>query len=180
MKNAFLLIIIASMLAACSSAPNKDNWSTEIPQRSYFTDYYAQDPANQEMISQHEYLTWIHRFYFGWELYSRGWLQATDELAASLKTPEDKQSGREKMLGIGALISPEWAKNRNHRVINLRHINIWGNAINAAMVRKEQLTVLNLIRKDIDQLLARTMLPKDITSSRYHEEKPFEISDKNF
>ncbi len=174
MKPVVLLIILGiSFLTACSIAPGKNEWPTNIPPRSYFVAYYAQDIPHQAILKKEEYLTWVHRFYFGWELYGRGWLQATEELVNSLKNPKEKQYAKRIMLKVGALVAPEWAKNKKFRVINTRHISIWGNSLHDAIARKEQLTTLDKIHADVDGLLEKRLSPSDIDYDRYFKQEPF-------
>lgn len=175
MKFAVLTVSLV-FLAACSTTQrnlSQPNWPEQLPPLSYFTDYYAQDPEHQEVLSESGYLNWIKRFYLGWELYRRGWLQATDELVATLDDPEDKRIARERAEEIGRLVSPEWAKARNYRVINTRHLTIWGNALNKSMVKQEQLIMLDKILSDVKILLDRKLQPKDIASNRYYEPESF-------
>ncbi|MEM7617528.1 MAG: hypothetical protein AAF195_04020 [Pseudomonadota bacterium] len=167
MKYLFTIVLFLS-LSACSTLPLDSNWPDTIPQRSYFIDYYNQDRKHRQVVNQDEYLKWIHRFYFGWELYRRGWLQATDELVATINDSQQKAIAKEKSLLIGKLVAPEWAKNRAYRVINTKHIAIWGNAISESIVRGEQLAILDKILDDVTDLLARNIQPKEISKSRYY------------
>jgi hypothetical protein len=148
-----------------------------MPPRAFFTDYYAKDIDNQKAISEHTYLTWIHRFYFGWELYSRGWIQATKEFEDSIKIVEKKSIAKALMLETGRRIAPEWAKNKKYSVITTRHIVIWGNSINAAIVNKSQMDTLTKIFNDVNALLERRMQPKEIAADRYHPTQAFGIQD---
>jgi len=174
MKFVVLLIAFGILfLTSCSMAPGKDQWPTNIPPRSYFVEYYSRDIPHQAILNEEDYLTWVHRFYFGWELYGRGWLQATQELVDSLKTPKDKQYAQRVMLKVGALIAPEWAKNKRFRVINIGHISIWGNSLNDAIVRKEQLQTLDKIHKDVQALLQKKITPSVIDYDRYFKQEAF-------
>lgn len=177
----FLLLSFIVLLSACVTAPEAEQWPQDMPPRSYFVDYYAQDKAHQQVLSERGYLTWIYRFYKGWELYSRGWLQATDELADSLTTPEDKAHGRELMEEIGLLISPDWAKSDPYRSITVRHVALWGNVILQAMVEDQQFPMLYHIRDDAKQMLAGNLDPKAVKKSRYMAEEAFaEMGDDDF
>lgn len=169
-----LLLILIFLLSACVTAPKAEQWPENMPPRSYFTDYYAQDKAHQKALSQQDYLTWIYRFYNGWELYSRGWLQATDEMADSLSTPEDKAHSRELMQEIGLLIAPDWAKSDPYRTITIRHVALWGNVILQSMVDDQQFPMLYQIRSDVKQLLAGELDPKIVKKSRYVADEDFE------
>jgi hypothetical protein len=67
-------------------------------------------------------------------------MQATEELVDSLPKTQDKQDAKRLMLDIGNLIGPESAKNKKYRLINTRHVGIWGDAINASIVQPQQIT----------------------------------------
>jgi len=111
---------------------------------------------------------WVNRFYYGWTLYRRGWVRATNELTASLSDPEDKQHALDMMFTIGKQVSAEWAKNKRHRVINTKHLSIWGNSLNQSVVKKEQLYILDRILEDVNLLLAQEIQPKDVDTHRYY------------
>ena len=168
-----LVLILVAMISACVTAPDADSWPDDMPPRDFFVDHYEQDEAHQQALSESAYLTWIYRFYNGWELYSRGWIQATNELADSLVSPNDQARGRELMDEIGLLIAPDWAKSDPHRSINIRHVALWGNVILKSMVTDQQLFYLYQIRDDILQLLDGDLEPDDIKRSRYVAEESF-------
>jgi hypothetical protein len=177
MKLPLVFLSAIFLFTACSSTQRSDSittlWPTELPPKNYFLDYYQQDPTHQQVSTQENYLMWVKRFYFGWELYSRGWLQASEELAQTLTNENDRKQAKEKALLIGKLVGPEWAKDKNHRVINTRHLIIWGNALNESSLKQEQLMILEQILSDVNTLLERKMQPKDIASNRYYEPEAF-------
>jgi len=168
---------IVLSITACSSVPNKKNGASKIPPEEFFITYYQQDIPHQAALSERDYLMWVNRFYFGWGLYRRGWMQATEELVDSLPNAYDKQRARQLMLDIGNLIGPEWAKNRKYRLINTRHLGIWGDAINAAIVRRQQMATLRTIMNDATALLKKTIPDQLIVTDRYHPQKNFESAE---
>jgi hypothetical protein len=173
MKDYALALLSLLILSACSTIDLANDWPDNIPPRSYYVDYYKRDAKHQKIVSEQEYLIWIHRFYFGWELYRRGWLQATDELVATIYKLEAKNDAREKALLIGKLVSAEWAKESNHRVINTRHLSIWGNSLTESIIRGEQLKTLDEILTDVNDLLAGKLKPADIKIDRYYVVEAF-------
>ena len=174
---ALFLSSLFLLLSACSSGAyhgSQPVWSDDIPARQYFIDHYRAG-AFAEVQSESDYLLWVQRFYLGWELYGRGWLKATEELAQTLSPGKERELAREKALAIGHLVSAEWAKNTRYRVINTRHLNIWGNALNKSVVKKEQLFVLDKILLDVNTLLQRTLAPQEIAYSRYYQVEDFDV-----
>src|SRR5688572_19748648 len=90
MARLLALLILVSSLFACSStkvARQADAWPKAMPSRAYFLRVYEADDTNKKIQTQEEYLTWIVRFYSGWELYRRGWIKMTDELVAQVDDP---------------------------------------------------------------------------------------------
>ncbi|MGH1486763.1 MAG: hypothetical protein ACRBCI_11125 [Cellvibrionaceae bacterium] len=176
---ALLLSLMLSSLAlftACSSTPTNlgaDNWSEDLPPKSYFSAHYQQDSQQKYISTEENYLLWVKRFYFGWELYGRGWLKATNELVETLPNKNDRKEAKEKSLLIAKLVAPEWAKDKQYRVINTRHLIIWGNALNESTIKKEQLLILDRILRDVNTLLDRKIQPKDIASNRYYQPEAF-------
>lgn len=176
-----LLITLVLFIGACTTAPKSDEWPSSMPPLTYLQAYYERDAENQQALSEKGYLTWVYRFYNGWELYSRGWLQATDELVDSLQTPEEKARGRILMEEIGFLVGPEWAKSDPYRTINTRHVALWGNVILQAMVADSQFPLLYQIRSDVHQLLDGDITSKTIVKNRYMVDDAFaDANDDDF
>jgi len=173
------VVILATSLFACSStkiARQADAWPSDMPSRAYFLKIYNADETNKKIQSQEDYLTWIVRFYSGWELYRRGWIKMTDELVAQVKDPSQEKEIRQKVDRIGRLVSGEWAKKSDTRTIYLRNVSIWGNALLESLDRDEALPLINRVNQDVDDLLAHKISADIITAERYFppdEDDPF-------
>ncbi len=175
------LIILISGLLACSTTSNKiareaNSWPQGMPSRAYFVKVYEADKVNKDIQTQEEYLTWIVRFYNGWELYRRGWIKMTDELVAQVEDPHQVKEIKHKIDRIGRLVSGEWAKKSDTRTIYLRHVSIWGNALLESLDRNEALPLINRVNQDVDDLLAHKINANVITAERYFppdENDPF-------
>ena len=179
MKYLFLVFVV--LISACTTAPTSEQWPLGMPSRAYLQEYYNRDVNHKEVLSEKAYLNWAYRFYNGWELYSRGWFEATDELVESLQTPREKNHGREVMEEIGWLIGPEWAKSDPYRSITTRHVALWGNVILEGMVNDDQFPLLYQIRSDVKQLLAGDIAANAIKKSRYMVEDAFaDVNDDDF
>lgn len=170
-----LTLVLSLSLFSCSTLYKNSSWPSPLPPKYYFIDYYSYDKEHQKVLSLESYLVWIQRFYLGWKFYDRGWLKVTNEVSTTLKNKEDKKKSKEIMLKMGNRIAPEWAKNYQYRVINTRHLGIWGNAINQSIVNSEQLIILEKINRDVDALLDRTITPTDIADDRYYSVEDFDI-----
>ena len=164
------LLILVSSLFACSTnqiARQTDAWPSAMPSRAYFLKVYDADEANKKIQTQEEYLTWIVRFYSGWELYRRGWIKMTDELVAQVEDPAQVNEIRYKIDRIGRLVSGEWAKKSDTRTIYLRQVSIWGNALLESLDRDQALPLINRVNQDVDDLLAHRINADIITAERY-------------
>jgi hypothetical protein len=173
-----VVLMLTSTLFACSSQKlaRNENWPSNMPERSYFVQAYEADDANKKIQTEQEYMTWIVRFYNGWELYGRGWTKMTDELLAQIDDPAEAREIRWKMDRIGRLVSAEWAKKSDARRIYLRQVSIWGNALLESLDRDQALELVTQVDRDVDDLLAHKIKPTVITAERYFaadEEDPF-------
>lgn len=172
------LLVLASSLFACSTQKlaRDENWPATMPPRAYFVKAFAADEANKKIQTQQEYMTWIVRFYNGWELYGRGWTKMTDELLAQIKDPDEAKEIKYKVDRIGRQVSAEWAKKSDTRTIYLRHVSIWGNALLESLDRDQALELVTKVNQDVDDLLAHKIKPGVITAERYFpadEDDPF-------
>ena len=165
------LFFLIAVLSACTTQSKKmarsDAWPEGMPSRAYFVKVYEADEINKKVQKQEEYLTWILRFYNGWELYGRGWLKMTNELLAQVKDPSQVKEIKFKIDRIGRLVSGEWAKKSDTRTIYLRHVSVWGNALLESLDRNEALPLINRVNQDVDDLLAHRINADVITAERY-------------
>jgi hypothetical protein len=175
-----ILLALITGLLACTTQSKKmarsDAWPEHMPSRTYFIKVYEADAVNKEIQKREEYLTWILRFYNGWELYGRGWTKMTNELLAQVKDPSQTKEIKFKIDRIGRLVSGEWAKKSDTRTIYLRHVSIWGNALLESLDRNEALPLINRVNQDVDDLLAHRINADVITAERYfpaNEDDPF-------
>ena len=173
LSNIVKIALIVLLLSSCSNLHPSQRWSEDIPPRDIFIDYYTRDQAHQQVLDQEGYLTWVHRFYWGWELYPRGWLQTTAEIIATLEAAEKRHKAQQKLKEMGRLVASEWAKNRHYRVINTRHLSIWGNALNESVICQQQLKTIDQILGDIKGLLAKQIRPQEIAYKRYYKLRAF-------
>ena len=173
------IALMISGLFACSStkiAKQADAWPSDMPARAYFISVYESDEGNKKMQTQEQYLTWIVRFYKGWELYRRGWIKMSDELIAQVEDPSQVKEIQTKIDRIGRLVSSEWAKKTETRTIYTRHVSIWGNALLESIDRNQALPLVTRVNQDVDGLLAHALHADIITAERYFpadENDPF-------
>ena len=163
------LLVITTFLTAC--ATQKDiahQWPEGLPALAYFEEVYAQDLRNQQEQTLDEYLVWVKRYYLGWELYRRGWLDVTQDLVNQIDDPALASEVNNKMLAIGRAVAGEWAKKTNTRKIFTRHVAVWGNALVESMNRGEELKLINIVQKDVNQLLADKLSVDAIKADRYY------------
>ncbi|MEO0442708.1 MAG: hypothetical protein AAFZ92_03070 [Pseudomonadota bacterium] len=165
----FTAVLLIALNSACSvqHQTNADAWPHELPPKQYFVDYHYSE--GQPSSTQDKYLLWVKRFYMGWELYRPGWLAASNDLVATLPSQAERKLAKEKTTLIGQLVAREWAKENRDRIIDTRHLSIWGNALNQSIVKQEQLSMLGKILDDVKTLLNEELQPQHIVAFRYYE-----------
>ncbi|MBD9356289.1 hypothetical protein [Methylomonas albis] len=123
MKIRILAIFIIMVLPACGILIAKDPaWSDDLPKYAYFFNEYQRDSINTNVQTLEQYLTWVQRFYNGWELYPSGWNSIKQDLLLRINDPALAGEVNNKMDDLGLSISSEWAKNNDTRVINIAYV----------------------------------------------------------
>ena len=168
----FLIILAILSLQACAGLSGRQSaWPDDLPSRDYFLNSYREDTVNAELQSLDEYLAWVKCFYRGSDLYANGWNSVTGELLLRIKDPESVEDVRQKMQRLGRLIGGEWAKNNQTRIINTRHVSIWGSALLKSLQQGETLAIIGRIDSDVDDLLAYRIAAEVITTDRFYAEE---------
>ena len=164
-----ILIGFVLLLGACVSVPEKETfWSSAWPPETLFEAAYEAELDNQAVQSADNYIRWIRRFYQGWTFYSEGWDWLTDAVLMGIDDDAQRQQITEQMYSMGMRISREWAKSSNHRVINTRHLLVWGETLKLSAARNQELWLAAKVSADIDALLALELDPSMIKPSRYY------------
>lgn len=161
-----LLVMVSS--GACVRSPVKQDWPAELPPFAYFERIYENDEVNSEVQSRENYLTWVVRFYQGWDLYQDGWQMTTRDILTSVEDDAKKRRLESKLADLGKLIAGEWAKESGDRVIRSRELSIWGQALVKSLDRGEEEEFVNQVSSDVDALLSNRIDPAAITLKRYH------------
>ena len=165
------LIIISFLvfLTACTAVPERaEHWSSSWPPKTVFEAAYESELDNQAVQSAEHYMRWIRRFYQGWTFYPEGWDWLTDRVLMGIDDDAQRQQITQHMYSMGMRISKEWAKSSDHRVINTRHLLVWGEALKLSAARDQELWLAVKVSADIDRLLAFELDPSMIKSSRYY------------
>ena len=162
------------LLAACASSRVLTDWPQTTPDQQIFLQAYASDPDNQQAQSDIEYLTWVVRFYEGWELMPTGWNDMTPVVLSDL---EPGQANRVAQLRdeLGVLIAAEWAKDNDQRIIDTGMLSLWGGVMVAALEPEVRIDAIELITDDVERLLAGELAPSRINDARYTERLPIEL-----
>lgn len=172
MKTRFLAILIIVVLPACGTLMAKDPiWPDDLPRYAYFFNEYQRDVVNTNSQTLDQYLTWVMRFYHGWELYPSGWNNIKQDLLFRIKDPALANEVKDKMDNLGLSISREWAKNNDTRVINTRHVSIWGNALLKSLQQGETLQIIERITADVRDLIGKKISADVITENRFYAEE---------
>lgn len=166
-----ILIVFSLLLLACTTVSERaEQWSPSWPSVAVFELAYQADTANQTVQSADDYIRWIQRFYQGWTFYPEGWDWLTDRVLMGIDDATERRQITEQMFSLGLRISREWAKSSDYRVINTRHLLVWGNALKLSAARDQELWLSAKVSDDVNLLLALELQPSMIQKSRYFAE----------
>jgi hypothetical protein len=166
-----LIVLCLLMLAGCASSRVLSEWPETVPEQSIFLQAYQQDLDNQAQQSDVEYLTWVVRFYEGWEMMATGWNDMTPVVLSDL-SPQQSEQVAEMRDNLGVMIAAEWAKDNDERIIDTRMLSLWGGVMVAALDPEVRIDAIALITDDVERLLAGELAPARINDARYTERLP--------
>lgn len=170
----YILFAIALGLSGCVAQTAKESTGfAQLPGNEYFLKLYRQDKGNNTIQSLDEYLNWVRCFYEGTDLYPYGWRSITQTVLQKIDSPDMKNVVRGRMAQLGMLISGEWAKNNQTRLINSRQVSIWGNALIKSLEQGKILDLIEQVNADMENLLARKISADVITEDRFYAEEDF-------
>ena len=164
-KSLFFLWVFSSL--GCSFT-EPIFWPEKLPELEYFETTYKRDKDNQLVQSKADYLGWVVSFYEGTLIAPVGWLDL-QSIVIEMAEPEDRLELGKRLTDLGLLISGEWAKENDKRVIDSRLLSLWGSVIQLSNDPKVQAEVVVLIEKDVMGLLNRQLKPEAIRDDRYEE-----------
>ena len=152
-------------LVACTATGSRE-WPESIPHQQLFVDKWLGDGENQLLQEQEEYLNWVRVFYTGNLIYPDGWLDIQSQLL--------KASGAERQIRLateleqlGIAIAAEWAKSNDRRLVDSRMLALWGSILQMAQLEQTEMQAIELIARDIEQLLAGNLAKEQIVEARY-------------
>ncbi len=176
-----LLMVLILMQAACMTIRPTGDWPEDMPSAIYYAEQYA--AAGDELAevqSLENYYMWVKRFYTGWVLQPQGWHWLTNAVSDSIEEPAQRNRVRTKMAIIGKRISAEWAKDKDHRVINTRHLIVWSNAVRLSVRQETEEALADQVMADVDALLERQLAPAAITKARYADVTGFSLAAEDY
>lgn len=167
-----LIWLLIFAVSGCADYQIKESaWPNELPPEEYFLKNYLRDSINVNLQPLDQYLTWVKRFYHGWEVHPTGWNNVTQDLLYKIKDPVATDEIRLKMDRLGKSISGEWAKNNTTRRISTQHISIWGNALLKSVEYGETHKILDRVAMDVEDLLDNRISADVITENRFYIEE---------
>lgn len=161
-----LTLLFLLTLAACASSRVLTEWPETVPAQDLFLQAYQQDPENQARQTDVEYLTWVVRFYEGWEMMATGWNDMTPVVLSDLNARQSEQVASMRD-NLGVLIAAEWAKDNDVRLIDTAMLSLWGGVMVAALEPQVRIDAIELITNDVERLLAGELAPARINDERY-------------
>tara|TARA_B100000214_G_C23855478_1_gene575462 strand:- start:147 stop:731 length:585 start_codon:yes stop_codon:yes gene_type:complete len=141
-------------------------WPDKLPELAYFEANYKSDKDNQLVQSKADYLGWVVSFYEGTLIAPVGWMNL-QSMVLAMAEPEDRLELGKQLTELGRLISGEWAKENDKRVIDSRLLSLWGSVMQLSDGPQVQAQAILLIEKDVNALLNRQLTPESITDERY-------------
>ncbi|MDX1490357.1 MAG: hypothetical protein R3332_03665 [Pseudohongiellaceae bacterium] len=161
---AFLLLLV--LLQSCSSTRVIEDWPSQLPEQAYFLDVYHADEKNRQLQSELDYLTWVVRFYQGWELMPTGWKDLRENMLFGLVGADLKQMQQE-LRYLGAQISAEWAKDNSVRKIDTAMLSLWGSVIQSDFALEARKSSMQLITEDVERVLDGSLEAEAVNEQRY-------------
>jgi len=150
---AVLLSVCLLGSGACTVIPRSvQEWPPELPPMDYYIEYYRNDPSNHSLQSEAEYLTWVRRFYLGWELYPFGWVDLESDVQG-LMGNSIVGTVTEKLRYLGRTISADWARHNTIHSITTSILALWGEVIEAALEEDKADAAIDLITRDVESLI---------------------------
>ena len=162
-----LLFLWVLFLLGCS-VTGPIFWPDKLPELAYFEANYKRDKDNQLVQSKADYLGWVVSFYEGTLIAPVGWLNL-QSIVVEMAEPQDRLELGKQLTELGRLISGEWAKENDKRVIDSRLLSLWGSVMQLSDGPQVQAQAILLIEKDVNALLNRQLTPESITDERYEE-----------
>ncbi len=162
----WLLGVLLCVLSACTSTRVLERWPESLPEQHHFLSYYHEDADNQLVQTDVQYMTWVLRFYEGWELMPTGWKNIEENMLFDLSVEEHARVTAQ-LTELGALISAEWAKDNSVRLIDSAMLSLWGAVMQADFAAQARIAALTQIDADVRALLAGGLTPQDINEQRY-------------
>jgi len=163
-----VIFLLSALMASCMSGRILEHWPEEIPEQGHFRHLYRTDNSNAQVQSEIEYLTWVARFYQGWELMPMGWDDISESVLVDLDPDQYRHIHRE-LNRIGAQISGEWAKDNSVRDIDSRMLGLWAAVMQADFSAAYRLQAVELIAQDVALLLSGTIAAESIDEYRYSD-----------
>lgn len=162
-----LAVLLCITLLTCCAVQQADPlWPSDIPPRNYFERQWRMDSSNQLLQSEEEYLTWIKRFYQGYNL-APGWEVMLAQVESRIAVRERKAT-RETLFELGGIIGSEWAKSNKVRKVNTRSVAIWRDALRESITQNDLENFLLRLRQDVDALLSGKIANNQIVFDRYY------------
>ena len=165
----FAVIILLSVLSAsCMSGRILEQWPEDIPEQRHFRHLYQEDETNAQLQSEIEYLTWVARFYQGWEMMPIGWDDISGSVLVDLEPAQFRRLDQ-KLSHIGVQISGEWAKDNSVREIDSRMLSLWAGVMQADFSAEYRVRAVDLIAQDVALLLQGALAADAVDEYRYSE-----------
>ena len=154
------------LLMSCSSLQQADSWPADLPDSRIFVQAWNADTTNQAFQEQAEYLVWVQRFFYGYNI-APGWQALTRQVLGRLPAERQQVVG-DRLAALGLRIGQEWAKNNQARKINTRMAATWRDALQEALSQNDLDHYMDRLDADVTALLAGELDGSEIAFERYY------------
>lgn len=145
--------------------PDEPVWLPNSVSKHFFVEAYKADASNRALQTEHEYLSWVRRFYNGSDIYPQGW-KAMERMVLGGIDALTHAEAAATLQRLGKLIAASWAKDNRVRLITTAMLVIWVHVMQSA-VGDTGPAAIDQIRQDVDALLTARLPPEAIKAQRY-------------
>ncbi len=154
------------LISACATPVPATLWPADVPDANGFSEVWGSDPANQPLQTEAEYLSWVLRFYQGFNMVP-GWLSMSEQVGMRLNERE-RSVVAATLQSLGARMAAEWAKDNSVRLVSTRMVSVWRDVLLESLAQEDLPAFLLKLDEDLTAILARELGGDEIVFERYY------------
>lgn len=154
------------LIGACATPVPDTPWPAEVQEPTSFSAVWRSDAVNQPLQTETEYLTWVLRFYEGFNMVP-GWLSMSEQVGTRL-TERERAAVAATLEVLGTRMATEWAKDNSVRLVSTRMVAVWRDALLEALAQEDLPAYLQKLDEDLTAILSGELGGDDIVFERYY------------